>query len=153
MKNLYHLLNLPKDTDVKNIQQAHVHLNQASHQSQSIKPNPKEKESTPLQHASNQKPAQAIPDEHNYLMFINTPPTQASRIHRHTIKKSHYLFSAIIGGAFGLHHFLAGNRTEAITHLMLSLTLIGLPFMILKTIADIYYAAKQIPDKQGMIHF
>lgn len=160
MKNLYYLLNIPIEADAKQIHRAialAVEENRLTHhQLQTLEhafatPESRDEYNRKLFQAYPELATpQNIPDENNYLMFVGgMAETQTRRQHR--VKKSQYLTAAVLGGAFGLHHFVAKDRSAAAAHLMISLTLIGLPFMMLKAAFDIYHAAVQTPDEQGNI--
>ncbi|KPN72493.1 hypothetical protein [Neisseria sp. 83E34] len=182
MKNLYSLLNLPAGADSQQVNKALSQAAEQKllplNQLQEIKDNL----STPaakaeydvklfqthpeLWEALNQIPtnntesagAEAVAeaaDENNYSIFVQErllSPEEQQLQRMRTINKSTYIISGFFGGVFGLHHLLIGDRAAATVHLIISLTVIGLPVMFLKSLIDIYKAAARIPDDHGMIH-
>ncbi|WP_107688132.1 hypothetical protein [Neisseria wadsworthii] len=182
MKNLYSLLNLPAGADSQQISKALSQAAEqellALNQLQEIKDNL----STPVTKAeydlklfqthpelwetldhiptsntesAEEETATEVADENNYSIFVEerllSPEEQQLRRMR-TINKSTYIISGFFGGVFGLHHLLIGDRAAATVHLIISLTVIGLPVMFLKSLIDIYKAAARTPDEYGMIH-
>lgn len=176
MKNLYDLLNLPAGADSKQVSRAMLHAAEQELLSLRQLREIRDTLSTPVAKAEYDvklfqtypelwekishpelKPTlfDDSPNENDYLIFVNEQPSSAreKQIERmHTVNKSLYIISGFFGGALGLHHLLVGDRLAAVIHLVLSLTIIGLPVMFFKALFDIYRAAAHIPDEHGMIH-
>lgn len=180
MKNLYSLLNLPAGADSQQVSKAVLRAAEQELLSLQQLREIRDTLSTPIAKAEydvklfqthpdlretlvyppvDTEPAEeetVSSDNHNdYLIFVDEHPLSPSEKQRkrmRTVHKSTYIISGFFGGIFGLHHLLVGNRASATVHLILSLTLIGLPVMFFKSLIDIYQASAQVPDENGMIN-